>query len=314
MLPNPPPRPPQSGFLYLPPYRIQGFSIAGEETVVQVPELNVCFDIGRCPRLAVASQYVALSHGHMDHSAGLAYYFSQRYFQGMDIGSVVCPPHIAKPIHNIMRAWVELEARERTPYHVVALEPEEELEIKHNVYLRAFATVHTVPSLGFVVVERRSKLRADLVGLEQQQLIELKNRGEQITQTVDIPLVCYTGDTSTGPHFERPDVLAAKILIVECTFLDPGHRSRAAVGKHLHLDDVVDLLERSEAEAVVLTHLSRRTHIGAAREQLQTLLPEKHRRRVHLLMDGRANRARYERQQRQAPDGLAVQDESGAWE
>ena len=30
-----------------------GYSVAGEETVVQVPELNVCFDIGRCPYFAL---------------------------------------------------------------------------------------------------------------------------------------------------------------------------------------------------------------------------------------------------------------------
>ena len=30
-------------------YHVVGYSVAGEETVVQVPELNVCFDIGRAP-------------------------------------------------------------------------------------------------------------------------------------------------------------------------------------------------------------------------------------------------------------------------
>jgi hypothetical protein len=48
---------------------------------VQVPELDVCFDIGLCPRIALTSPYVAISHCHMDHVAGLPYYFSQRMFQ-----------------------------------------------------------------------------------------------------------------------------------------------------------------------------------------------------------------------------------------
>ena len=83
---------------------------------MQVPELHICFDIGRCPRFALNSSYVALSHGHMDHAAGLPYYFSQRFFQGMDVGHVVCHPRLADPIRNIMRAWVDLEAQ-RTPYN-----------------------------------------------------------------------------------------------------------------------------------------------------------------------------------------------------
>ena len=304
MIPREPPRRPQLGFLFLPPYRVQGLSVAGEETVVQIPELDVCFDIGRCPRAALASNYVALSHGHMDHSAGLPYYFSQRHFQGMGTGTVICHADLAAPIHNIMRAWVELEAQ-RTPYNVIDMAPEGELEIKNNLFLRAFETSHTVPSLGYVVIERRSKLKPELAGLPQEVLIERKKQGEQITQTLEIPLICYMGDTMWGSHFERPDVLGARILVTECTFLEPEHRSRATVGKHLHLDDIAALAQVSRAEAIVLTHLSRRTHLGTAKKQIDMVIPARHRDRIHVLMDGRSNRARYDQQLRDALDAEA---------
>lgn len=299
MIPRQPPRRSQLGFLYLPPYRVQGLSIAGEETVIQVPELDICFDIGRCPRAALASPYVALTHGHMDHAAGLAYYFSQREFQGMGVGTVVCHPGLAQPIHDVMNAWVGLEG-ENTPYKVVPLAPGSDLEIKNNIYLRSFETVHTATSLGYTVLEYRSKLKPDLAGLPQEKLVELKRNGQEITQTLQIPLVCYTGDTMWGPLFDRPDVLNAKILITECTFLEPGHRDRAAVGKHMHLDDIVKLLDRCTSEAVVLVHQSRRTHAGAVRQFVDAAIPAEHRDRVHLLMDAKANRARYEQQARDA--------------
>ena len=45
MLPKPPPRGPRTGFIYEPPYRIQGESVAGEHTVVQIPELGLNFDM-----------------------------------------------------------------------------------------------------------------------------------------------------------------------------------------------------------------------------------------------------------------------------
>jgi ribonuclease Z len=242
-------------------------------------------------------------------SAGIAYYFSQRNFQGMGTGTVVCHPAIEQPIHNIMKAWIDLEAQ-RTPYKVIPLAPEGELEVKNNIFLRAFATNHTVPSLGFVLIERRSKLKPELVGLPQEQLVELKKRGENITQTLEIPLICYTGDTMWGPHFERPDVLNAKVLITECTFLEPGHRQKAAIGKHLHLSDIVALLKHTKAESVVLVHLSRRTHMGASRKEIDMAIPASERGRVHILMDSRANRARYDEQARVA-GGVEAVDEAG---
>lgn len=299
MIPREPHRRPQLGFLYVPPYRVQGLSVAGEETVVQVPELDVVFDIGRCPRAALTSNFVALSHGHMDHSAGLAYYFSQRHFQGMGAGTVICHPSTEAAIHNVMRAWVDLEAQ-RTPYKVVPLAPESEFEVKKGIFLRAFATNHTVPSLGFIAIEKRQKLRPEFVGMTQEQILALRKKGETVTHVIEIPLVCYTGDTARGEHFDRPDVRNAKILITECTFLEPGHRDRAAVGKHMHLLDVAEVVRRSAAEAIVLIHLSRRTHMGEARKEIDAALAPEDRGRVHVLMDSRANRSRYEKQAAEA--------------
>ena len=40
-----------------------GYSVAGEETVVQIPELNVCFDIGRAPYFALTSDFVCIMVG-----------------------------------------------------------------------------------------------------------------------------------------------------------------------------------------------------------------------------------------------------------
>ena len=301
MVPREPARNPSLGFLYIPPYRIQGISVAGEQSVVQVPELDVVFDIGLAPRAALTSNYCALTHGHMDHAAGIAYYFSQRYFQGMGVGTVIAPKKIEKAIHNVMNAWVDLEAQ-KTPYKVIGMEPEEEVEIKNNIFLRGFETQHTVPALGYVVVEKRSKLRSDLVGMPQEQLLALKEKGEEITQTLQIPLVCYTGDTMWGKHFEREDVLNSQILITECTFLEEEHRSRASVGKHLHLDNVIELMERAKSEAIVLVHTSRRTHIAQVKKTLLEHVPKRFHEKMFVLMDNRANKQRYQKQIEEAGD------------
>jgi len=294
MLPKMPPRGGQVGFLYAPPYRIQGISIAGEQTVVQVPELDVAFDIGLCPRVALASPYVALSHGHMDHVAGLPYYFSQRMFQRMGVGTCLCHTELYTPLSEMMKAWIAVE-QQRTEHRIVPLKPDEEFEIKNNIVLRAIEVSHTVPALGYAVVERRSKLREEYAGLPQSELRQLKAGGTEITRTLQIPLVAYTGDTEFGPYLFRDESAKAPIVIAECTFFDPEHRSRASIGKHLHIDDIAQLLDQWEAEYIVLVHLTRRTHMAEARQHLITRLGEHRAKRLHFLMDHQTNRRLYER-------------------
>jgi len=296
MLPKTPPRTGQVGFLYVPPYRIQGISVAGEQTVVQIPELDVSFDIGMCPRIALSSPYVALSHGHMDHVGGLPYYFSQRMFQKMGVGTCVCHPVLAEPIQAMMRSWVALEAQQ-TPHEVIALEPDQQIEVKNNIYLRAIEVSHAAGSLAYALVERRSKLQPEYLNLPQERLRELKSQGVQITRSLEIPLVAYTGDTEFGPYLFRDEFSNAKIVICECTFFEPDHQSRSKVGKHLHVEDLAKLLEAWQATAVVLVHLSRRTNLLTARELLTSAVGKEQSERIHFLMDHRNNRQRYEQQE-----------------
>jgi len=106
----------------------------------------------------------------------------------------------------------------------------------------------------------------------------------------------HTGDTELGPYLYRDEFANASIVIAECTFFESDHRSRARVGKHMHVEDIASLLEAWKAQAVVLVHLSRRTNLPEAREALVTLLGAERASRVHFLMDLSTNRRRYEQQ------------------
>jgi len=295
MIPKPPPREGALGFLYLPPYRVIGASVAGESTSVHVPELDVCFDAGCCPRAALASKFMCITHGHMDHIGSLAYYCSQRYFQGMGEATLVCDHRIAPAIDGMMRGFVDLE-RQTTPYKLIPLEPEQQIEIKNNIFLKGISVEHAVGSMGYIVIERRSKLRDEFVGFPQEKLRELKDRGTPITRTLEIPLVAFLGDTAPGPHLVREEVRKAQIVICECTFTEPDHKDRARVGFHMHADDVAEWLRVLECQSLVLIHFSRRTNLGFARRRIEELVGPEKAQKVHLLMDHRYNRLRYERQ------------------
>lgn len=299
MIPRPPPRDGALGFLYLPPFRVQGISVAGEATSIQIPEMDVVFDMGSCPRSALAAKFCAITHGHMDHIGGLAYWCSQRNFQGMGPGTIVCDPRIESDIRGMMDGFQNLE-RQKTPYEIKTLEEGEDLEIKNNIVLRRFTTEHTCPSTGYVILEKRTKLKDEYTGLPQEKLRELKQRGTEIVNHLEIPQIAFTGDTLPGAALLRDDVRKARIIITECTFFEPDHKARAKVGMHMHVDDLAEWLKVAECEHMVVGHISRRTHLGEARKQLVRAAGRELAEKVLFLMDHRSNRTRYEAQEEEA--------------
>ena len=265
-------------------YHVVGYSVAGEETVVQVPELNVCFDIGRCPYFALTSDVVCISHGHMDHLAGLPYYLSQRFFQGMKPGTVLVPRELERPVDNLLKCWREVE-RQSTPYQLIPMTAGQIHEVRRDFGIRAFATHHGGSSLGYALISIREKLKAEYVGRPGPELAALRRSGEEIQYRLEVPLVAFLGDTTAGPVFDQPDVVNAEILVTECTFFDPDHRTKAKHGKHLHAETFAQILPRLKNQHVVVTHVTRRTGIRRARHLLRKIVGEERMKHVHFLMD-----------------------------
>lgn len=274
--------------------RLVGLSLAGEESYVAAPELNLCFDIGRAPHEITAIDNILLSHGHMDHSAGVAYYFAQRTFVDNAPGTVFAPAGIVDPLCELVRIWADIDGRE--PRGIVRpAVPGERIELRRDLHVLPFTVNHAtrrrdrvlVEALGFSVLEIRHKLRPEFDGLSAAQLVDLKRRGAEITRRVEVPLLSYCGDTAPGDFLDLPHVRDSKVLLLECTFVESDHADRARAGNHMHAADLKQVLPRLRNERIVLTHLSRRTSLRDARRLLEQEVGAEHLARVEFLMDAR---------------------------
>lgn len=253
---------------------IEGYSRAAVQSYWRVPELKVGFDLGAQPWDFMGTPNWLLSHTHLDHVAALPVYVARRRMMKMEPPTVFVPAEAVEDVKKFLLVMQRLD-RGRQFCHLVGMEPGQEVELSREHVVTAWATSHTIPSRGYVIWERRNKLKEEYVGLPGDKIRDLKFGGVEITREVRMPLVAYTGDTSPAGLDACPAAFEAKILITELSFIRAAHR-RDKIHKfgHMHLDDFVERQDRFKNELIVVGHFSTRYHPAEVRRVLDNKLPE----------------------------------------
>lgn len=264
--------------------KIHGVSIAGEETAIIAPEHNVCFDVGRAPREIISIDNLCLSHGHMDHAAGIAYYFSQRTFVGNAAGRLILHKSLVEPVARLREIWTQIE-RHPSPGELVGVEPMQDVSIRRDLFIRPFDVNHCHGALGYTLIEVRHKLKKEHLGLSGPQLVALKKEGVEIENRIEVPLLTYTGDTAMGRWMHYDFVRTSQVVLLECTFFERDHVTRAREGRHIHVIDLPEVMEAIPDAQILITHVTRRTDMRTAKQILKKALSPRDQERTTFLMD-----------------------------
>lgn len=261
---------------------IEGWSRAAVQSYWRIPELGIGFDLGATPWDFMGTPTWFVSHTHLDHVAALPVYVARRRMMKMGPPTIYVPAESYEDVKKLMTIMHRLD-RGRQLADVRPVSAGDEIELSRERVVSVFNTVHTIPSRGFVVWERRNKLKDEYVGLRGDQIRDLRLSGVEITREVRIPLLAYTGDTAPAGLDACPACYDAKILITEMSFIRAAHR-RDKIHKfgHMHLDDFVERASRFKNELIVAAHFSTRYHPNEVRKLLENKLPPELKSRMKL--------------------------------
>jgi ribonuclease Z len=253
---------------------VEGYSRAAVQTYWRVPEMKLGFDLGAQPWSFMSTPNWFVTHTHLDHIAALPVYIARRRMMKMEPPTIYLPADGIEPVQQILRGYQRLD-RGRLPAKLVAVQPGDEIELSRELVVTAFPTKHTIPSMGFLVWERRKKLKPEYQQLANDEIRDLRLSGVEVSAEIRLPKLAYLGDTSPAGLDGFPTAYEAEILILEMTFVAQNERpSMIHKFGHMHLDDFVARADRFKNDWIIASHFSTRLHPDLIQKIVSRRLPE----------------------------------------
>lgn len=214
---------------------------------------RVLFDVGdgcstTLDKDAFAIERVLISHGHSDHVSNLPSLIGNR---GSMKGATNKPLTIYHPESRNMTAYKELIGKlyTRLPYDLqfVTIEPGFKLDINEKTFVEAFEVKHCYGSMGYKVMERRSRLKA---GVKPEDARALKAQGIDIHEDYDANVFTWLLDSAT---YDLKHIGNAAHCIMDGTFMTAAHRDDET---HASVEECLERAVAAKVKRVSLAHIS----------------------------------------------------------
>jgi len=198
-----------------------------------------------------APESIFISHScHNDHIGDLPSFIGARAFCR---GDKEKPLTIYYPESRNMTFMMEYISKihSRLPYDLnfVEISPGFKLDFGNKMHLEAFYVKHGYNSLGFKILEKRSRLKA---GIDPKDAKDLIAKGEIISEEYFGNLFTWTLDSA---YYDIANIVNCAHLVADATFLKVADRDDKT---HASVDEVMTWAKDANVKRLTLAHFSSR--------------------------------------------------------
>jgi len=263
-------------------WAFRGSTVAGKGTCFLLPGLNVAFDVAQGFEEFTQISRFFITHGHMDHAAGIPYLISQRALAHVAAPTFYMPESMVQPMKNIISNWEKMEGY-KYQYQLSPVRAGEKIMLRADLLVRPFTVYHRIPALGYTLFCRKKKLKAELRGLSGDRIRDLRKSGERVEEFWEEPEISFSGDTRIEFFDNNEVVRKSRILVMEVTYLDERKKvGEAREWGHVHLDELIPRLSQFEGEKILITHLSSRYKVLECEKILDKRVPQDLRQKIEV--------------------------------
>jgi ribonuclease Z len=253
---------------------IEGYSRAAVQTYWRIAELKLGFDLGAHPWDFMGTPNWLISHCHLDHIAALPLFVARRRLMKMEPPTIIMPRYALGAARAMLDSFTPLD-RGKFPCKLIGMAGGERFDLTREIVIEAYDMDHRIPSLGFIVNDRRKKLKPEFSHCSGEEIRDLRAEGVEVVNEILVPLVGYTGDTSPRGLDRNPAFYETKILIAEMTFLADDHQMQFIhKNGHTHLVDFVKRKDNFKNELIIASHFSTRYSRREAHELIKRRFPD----------------------------------------
>jgi ribonuclease Z len=239
-----------------------GASVAGQSTSILLLQPStrrrLLLDIGLVGVPAVLTADVVLvSHGHTDHCGGIFTHARAR----QQPATYVVPEAMLPALKQAREAFEQMD-QAPMKMNIRAAQVGELMDLGGGMFVKAVATKHRVPSVGYLVYRQERRIKPEFASLAPVEKERLGRAGTDMYEAVFTLELAYSGDCTADA---LPDsLLTAPLCFVECTYLglqgDKDSREAAEEHGHVLLPDLEQRCAKVAecGQQLVLFHFSAR--------------------------------------------------------